>query len=101
MTKLEVAPQANAQIETIGAWWRVNREAAPELFAHELANALETLTARPRSGVVYTKRRGATIRRLLLPRTHYHVYFSYEEEADLVEVRAVWHAARGAGPTLG
>jgi plasmid stabilization system protein ParE len=101
VTRLEVAPQAKTQIETIGAWWRANREAAPELFAHELANALERLTARPRSGVLYTKRRGPTIRRLLLPKTHHHVYFSYDEAADLVEVRAVWHAARGSGPTLG
>lgn len=51
-------------------------------------------------GVIYTERRGRTIRRLLLPRSRYHLYFTYDEAADIVEVRAVWHAGRGRGPLL-
>ncbi len=101
MSRLEVAPRARAQIQTIAAWWRANRQAAPDLFARELAEALEGLTVRPTAGAPYAERRGITIRRLLLKRSRYHVYFSWEEEARTVRVRAMWHASRGHGPRLG
>lgn len=54
----------------------------------------------PGLGVVYATRRGVIIRRLLLPRSRYHVYFSNDEARQLVEVRAVWGATRGRGPAL-
>jgi hypothetical protein len=27
-------------------------------------------------------------------------YFSYDEQRDVVSVRAVWHSSRGSGPQL-
>ena len=33
--RIMVALQAEAQIRAIDAWWRDNREAAPDLFAQE------------------------------------------------------------------
>jgi hypothetical protein len=30
----------------------------------------------------------------------HHIYFTYDETADVLEVRAVWHAQRGRGPAL-
>jgi plasmid stabilization system protein ParE len=38
------------------------------------------------------------IRRVLLPRTRYHVYYVARE--DVVLVLAVWHAKRGSGPPM-
>jgi hypothetical protein len=38
------------------------------------------------------------VRRFLLPRSRYHLYYSIDGE--LVKVRAVWHTARGKGPSL-
>src|SRR5207253_10735280 len=58
VTRLEVAPRAEAQIRCIGAWWRENRSAAPELFARGLASALDILELEPLSGAVYGERRG-------------------------------------------
>jgi plasmid stabilization system protein ParE len=101
VTRLEVAPRAEAQIRRVGAWWRANRPVAPDLFSLELAHVLETLARAPRAGTIYAERRGVNIRRLLLPRSRYHEYFSYNEPADMVSIRAVWHAARGRGPDLG
>jgi plasmid stabilization system protein ParE len=98
--RFEIAPRAESRIRRISEWWRSNRRAAPEAFARELANALEALVTAPTSGVRYGERRGVTIRRLLLRKSSCHVYFSYDPEADVVAMRAVWHAARGAGPTL-
>jgi len=100
VTRLEVAPRAEVQIREISEWWRVNRPAAPELFARELANALEMLIETPTLGVRYRERRGVIVQRLLLRKATYHLYFSYDARADLVAVRAVWHAARGVGPPL-
>jgi plasmid stabilization system protein ParE len=100
VTRVVVAPRAMAQVQTIGVWWRANRSSAPELFSRELAEALEALHHTPALGVRYLERGGVVLRRLLLPRTRYHVYFSYDAESELVEVRAVWHTARGSGPPL-
>lgn len=100
MTRLEFAPRAEAQIRTISEWWRANRPAAPHLFAQELASAIDAAVETPMTGTRYAERRGVTIRRVLLRKSSYHVYFSYDEDADVVAVRAVWHAARGMGPQL-
>jgi plasmid stabilization system protein ParE len=100
VTRLEIAPRAEAQIRRVAAWWRENRGAAPDLFSLELAFALEALVRTPSVGTFYTERRGVVIRRVLLPRTRYHVYFSYDAVADVVAVRAVWHGSRGTGPQL-
>ncbi len=100
MTRLELAPRAEAQIRSISEWWRAHRPAAPRVFAEELASALDLAVKAPMVGIPYAERRGVTIRRLLLRRSSYHVYFSYDREADVVAVRAVWHAARGMGPPL-
>lgn len=98
--RLEIAPRAREQIAVIGLWWRANHEAASGLFSDELATALEELMLRPQSGNAYTKHRGVPIRRVLLSKTRYHVYFSYRADQHFVEVRAVWHFARGKGPIL-
>jgi plasmid stabilization system protein ParE len=100
LTRLEIAPRAERQIRRIEAWWRVNRPAAPMLFAEELADALESVTALPSQGTTYRELGGVPIRRLLLRRSRYHVFFSFDIHRDVVSLRAVWHAARGAGPTL-
>ena len=100
MTRLRVAPQAAQHLRTIIAWWREHRPAAPQLFAVEVADALELLVATPTLGVQYMVRGGRPIRRLLLPRSRYHVYFTYDERDDLLDIRAVWHASRGDGPRL-
>lgn len=50
----------------------------------------------PTLGVVYELKPG--VRRLLLRRTHYHLYFV--EEPARVYVIAVWNFYRGRGPRL-
>lgn len=101
MTRLEVAPRAEAQIRRVAAWWREHRLAAPSLFSNELADALELLATNPAWGAPYAERGGVHVRRVLLRRSRYHVYFSYDGARDLVSVRAVWHCSRGSGPPLG
>ena len=94
--KVEVSAEAQAQVDRIDAWWRESRPAAPDLFAEELEAALRALAETPAVAVRYAPKPG--VRRLLLRRTHHHLYVI--EEAARVFVVAVWSAYRGRGPRL-
>jgi plasmid stabilization system protein ParE len=95
--KVELSGEADRQVEVIDAWWRENRPGAPDLFASELEQALTALADSPTLGVRYGS--GETpIKRLLLHRSHYHLYFV--QEPNCVLVLALWNAFRGRGPAL-
>jgi hypothetical protein len=57
-------------------------------------------TLPPTPGLVYETVRGKTIRRLLLPKTEQHVYFSIDVDARIVVIHTVWGARRGRVPKL-
>jgi plasmid stabilization system protein ParE len=94
--KVELSVEAEAQVQQIDAWWRENRQAAPDLFTNELDQALLALEGTPALGARYEPK--PRVRRLLLKRTHYHLYAI--EETERVYVLAVWSAFRGRGPWL-
>jgi len=91
---------AERQVQTIGTWWRGERLTAPDLFADELGEACAHLSLAPYIGQPFDAPRPRGVRRLLLDRTRYHVYYTVDEPRGLVVVRAVWHAVRGHGPSL-
>jgi plasmid stabilization system protein ParE len=93
---LEFADAAKADVARIDAWWRANRMAAPDLFAAELERVILALADNPALGLHYEPR--PRVRRMLLRRTRYHLYFV--EEVERVLVVAVWSAYRGRGPSL-
>ena len=95
--KVELSDEAHEQARKVDAWWRANRLAAPDLFTNELALALANLESSPTLGTTY-EAGGKTVRRILLRRTHYHLYFV--EQADRLFVLALWSAFRGEGPSL-
>ena len=98
--KIEFSPDALEQVRTIGNWWNANRTAAPDLFHDELAATLEMLRPVPNSASPYKHRRIQGLRRTLMQRTRYHLYFTYHEDRTLIFVHAIWHAVRGRGPRL-
>lgn len=61
---------------------------------------IERLSENAHLGTRYVWTGSFDVGRVLLPRSKYHVYHSYEAELDLVKVRAIWHAARGRDPRL-
>ena len=97
MNRVELAPRALEQVRLIDGWWRENRLAAPTLFAEEIAHALEQLERGVLFGVPYPFPL-FEVRRFLLPKSRYHIFYSVD--GDVVKVRAVWHASRGKGPYL-
>jgi plasmid stabilization system protein ParE len=94
--RVALSGQAATQAQEIDGWWRDNRLAAPDLFTRELEEALQALEQMPSLGTRYEPK--PDVRRLLLRRTQYHLYFV--EEGDTLYVVSVWSALRGHGPRL-
>jgi len=97
---VEFSPGAAAQAEKIAAWWAANRLAAPLLFLDELDAAIEQLARAPETGRIYEPMERLGIRRVLMPRSRYHVYYSVDHTTAVIRIHAVWHASRGAAPSL-
>jgi plasmid stabilization system protein ParE len=96
---LELAPRAVRDAERHARWWRDNRPAARLLFDQELAAALDQIRASPEIGLAYPGITGKDYRRLLLPRTRFHIYYRLAAP-DRIRVVAIWGAARERGPRL-
>jgi len=93
--------QAVAQIRAAHAWWRANRLAAPLVFADEIASVVARLRAAELvAGALYPSRSVPGVRRVLCPRTRYHVYYVIDDELDAAVILAVWGGKRGRGPPL-
>ena len=95
--KIRYSARARREANRINAWWIENRPSAPELFIEELGHALELVSNSPGLGTLYDSGHGA-VRRVLLPRTRYHVYYA-QESSEIVLV-SVWGAQRKRGPKL-
>jgi plasmid stabilization system protein ParE len=98
--EVRVVPRAQAQLDEIVAWWKTNRQAAPMLVVDEFEAAAQRLSTAPLSGAIYRQMVFPLVRRLLLPRSRYHIYYEVHEMTGLVEIVAFWHAARQRGPHL-
>lgn len=92
--------RAARQVESAGQWWRENRKASPDALSEELVRILDLITRQPGLGVQATNARLAGVRRILLPRVGYFLFYRVTPEKELVEVLAFWHAKRGSGPKL-
>ena len=90
--------RAERSIERIDDWWRVDRRSSPDLFWQELNAAIDTLRTFPEAGIEYKTRRGNTVRRLLLERSKYRVYYELRDQD--VFILLVWGATRERGPKL-
>jgi plasmid stabilization system protein ParE len=90
--------RATLEVEQADEWWRTNRPVASDLFRAELERILTVIAVLPTIGVRAKSERAAGVRRVLLKKTRYHVYYRVHDET--LEVLAVWHARRGTGPGL-
>lgn len=93
-----IPPRVELAILEVDLWWRSNREKAPDLFAEELAGAIDLVSSSPSVGKLQTHATLTNLRRVLLRSTRYHVYY-VATDAEVVVV-AVWNAVRGHGPDL-
>lgn len=93
-------PTADEQIDVADAWWRTHRPGAPDLFANELRAAKELLSSSPEAGQRRQHKHIPGLRRLLLPKSRYHVYYTHNPKREDVVILAVWSAVRGKRPRL-
>ena len=100
MTLVYTTDEADAMIAAASEWWQANRPKAPGLFLEELRAAKERLERYPEAGRLVRRRGFPRLRRMLLQRTRYHVYYRYFPEDDEVWVVAVWAGMRRHGPRL-
>ena len=98
MLSFRLTPQARAQFDFIDEWWRANRTASPDLFCVELERAIAVTRSNPSLGTGYPHESLPNLRRLLLRRTRFHVYYVVDD--DTATVVAIWNAIAGRGPQL-
>ena len=87
MRNVVIMPRARRQIDRAAAWWDDHRDKAPEAFDDDLANGIAVIAQNAATGTIVRKGR-VTVRRILLQRIRYYLYY--------LEVISVWHASRRA-----
>jgi plasmid stabilization system protein ParE len=95
-----IAPRAAREIRKAADWWLANRTAAPTMLEDELETAYALIEELPFAGEAVSHRRHVGLRRVLLGRTHYYLYYAVEEDDGIVEVLSLWHTSRGRRPYL-
>jgi len=74
------------------------RPAAPGAIRTDIGEALAVLAEQPSIGAAYEGARAKGIRRLLVGRIRYFIY--YRVTSDTIKVLAIWHVSRGRQPSL-
>ncbi len=97
---MRIALRAKLEIDRAKRWWAANHPAAPGAVTAEIRSAIKLIRAQPGLAPHARDTDLPGIRRLLLPRTRYHLYYLYDPEEDAVDILALWHSARGSSPTL-
>ena len=90
--------RARREIERAAVWWSANRLAAPGAVRKDVEEGLNILVEQPGLGVKVQTSRSAEVRRLLLDRTKYFLY--YRVRGNELEVLSFWHSSREHGPSV-
>ena len=93
--------RAAGHVREAGRRWHANRTRAPAALREELARALQLVTAQPDAGAIARNVRLLGVRRVLLRRVNYHLYYRLVDvPSRSIQVVALWHAGRGDDPVL-
>lgn len=98
--RIEIEPQAIAQLDELDMWWREHRPESRTSVLDELEHALAALREQPDIGALYTRGGVHNVRLLRLHGTPYLLYYHHEPGGDLLSVVAVWSGMRGVGPDV-
>jgi plasmid stabilization system protein ParE len=96
--RIRVSARAAKQIREAAGWWAENRPAAQGAVRTDIGEALALLAQQPGIGAAYSGARTSGVRRLLVGRIRYFIY--YRATPTTLDVLAVWHVSRGTQPTL-
>ena len=97
---IEISDLAKAQFRTAEEWWRLNRPKAPNAIREELERACVLISVQPESSARARNVSLSGVRRVLLARVRYHVYYRIRTNPEQIEILAFWHASRESSPPL-
>ena len=93
--------RATALTEAADLWWRQNRPQAPEALRDELEQAVQLIALQPEIGATARNIKLAGVRRVLLSRVRYHLYYRVVDGPPRsIEVVSLWHTSRGENPPV-
>ena len=96
--RVKVSARAASHILKAAEWWSENRPAAPGAVRTDIGEALALLAQQPGIGTAYEGTRTKGVRRLLVGRIRYIIY--YRVTPETLDVLTVWHVSRGKQPSL-
>ena len=98
---IEVRELADRQIREADAWWRKNREKAPNAIREELERVGALVASHPHLGARATNVTLQGVRRFHIERIHYDLYYrTVGSPPEAVEIVAFWGSRRGSGPPI-
>lgn len=97
MRQVKLLPVAARQVADARDWWAEHREKAPEAFDVDFAEVVDLIAEAPELAGLPVRQR-AGVRRVLLRRVRYFLYYTFDTQT--VTVIAVWHTSRGNSPDL-
>jgi plasmid stabilization system protein ParE len=91
---LQVTRRAAREIRAASTWWDENRPAAPDAFREAVEKAFELISTQPEIGAMATNVKLPGVRRILLSRIRYYLYYRVKSKPHAVEVVAIWHTSQ-------
>jgi plasmid stabilization system protein ParE len=91
---LHATRRAAREIRAASKWWDENRPAAPDAFRDAIDKAFELICTQPNIGTVATNVKLPGVRRILLSKIQYYLYYRVKSKPQTVEVVAIWHTSR-------
>lgn len=92
--------EAERQFLAAHRWWLENRQSSPNLLVDEFEEMVGLLQILPEVGHVFRRATIPGIRRILLRKSRYWLYYIPDPSHSVVYVLAVWSAHRGSDPAV-
>jgi plasmid stabilization system protein ParE len=90
--------EAAREIEEASEWWHANRQASPDALSDEVTRAFALIMRQPGIGVPARSEQLRNVRRLLLRRVGYFLYYRAVPEREEVEILRFRHSRRRPKP---
>jgi len=97
---VRISPEAERQVRELEDWWTANRPAARTTFKEAFSAVIGHISRMPSIGRPCDDIGLPGVRRLLVERTPYAVFYSVDREAAEILIAAVWSRARGSSPSV-
>jgi hypothetical protein len=97
--KAFISRRAELAAERIDARWRKDAD-HPDVFVREYLAAIDHMESVANPGTPFPTEKRPHLRRLLLSKSHSHIYFDIDERKQMIRILHVWDARRARPPKL-